>query len=100
MPAVLLALINVINYLVTIVILLVVVQFVLSLLFSFNVVDRYSQWAGSLYRACNALLDPMLRPIQRFMPDTGVIDFSPMVLIVLLRVLQAVLASLGNSVAQ
>lgn len=100
MPTVLLALINIINYLVTIVILLVVVQFVLSLLFSFNVVDRYSQWAGSLYRACNALLDPMLRPIQRFMPDTGVIDFSPMVLIVLLRVLQAVLASLGNSVAQ
>lgn len=96
----LLALINIINYLVTIVILLVVVQFVLSLLFSFNVVDRYSQWAGSLYRACNALLDPMLRPIQRFMPDTGPIDFSPMVLIVLLRVLQTILASLANSSMQ
>lgn len=93
----LLALINIINYLITIVIVLVVVQFVLSLLFSFNVIDRYSQWAGGLWRACGMLLDPVLRPIQRLMPDTGPIDFSPMVLIVLLRVLQTILDSLART---
>lgn len=96
----LLVLINLINYLVTIVILLVVVQFVLSLLFSFNVIDRHSQWAGGLYRSCNLLLDPVLRPIQRFMPDTGMIDFSPMVLIVLLRVLQTLLQSIADGVVR
>ena len=34
------------------------------------------------------------------MPDTGPIDFSPLVLIVLLRVLQAVLAALANATIQ
>ena len=96
----LLALINIIDYLISIVIFLVVVQFVLSLLFSFNVVDRHSQWAGGLWQAVNALLNPVLRPIQRMMPDTGAIDFSPMVLIVLLTVLQKILAALAMASIQ
>jgi YggT family protein len=90
-----LLLIDIVGYLITIVIMLVVVQFVLSLLFSFNVVDRHSQWAGGLWRSINMLLNPVLRPIQRFMPDTGMIDFSPMVLIVLLTVLQKILGTLA-----
>jgi YggT family protein len=90
-----LALIDIVGYLISIVIMLVIVQFVLSLLFSFNVVDRHSQWAGGLWHAVNALLAPVLRPIQRIMPDTGMIDFSPMVLIVLLTVLQKILGALA-----
>ena len=92
---VLLALIDIVGYLISILIMLVVVQFVLSLLFSFNVIDQRSEWAGGLWRAVNALLNPVLRPIQRLMPDTGAIDFSPMVLIVLLTVLQKILGALA-----
>ena len=90
-----LALVDIIGYLTSILIMLVVVQFVLSLLFSFNVIDQRSEWAGGLWRAVNALLNPVLRPIQRLMPDTGPIDFSPMVLIVLLTVLQKVLGAMA-----
>ena len=92
---VLLALIDIVGYLISILIMLVVVQFVLSLLFSFNVIDQRSEWAGGLWRAVNALLNPVLRPIQRLMPDTGAIDFSPMVLIVLLTVLQKILGAVA-----
>ena len=92
---VVLALVDIVGYLISILIMLVVVQFVISLLFSFNVVDPRNELAGGLMRAINALLAPVLRPIQRFMPDTGAIDFSPMVLIVLLTVLQKILAAVA-----
>lgn len=90
-----LALVDIIGYLTSILIMLVVVQFVLSLLFSFNVITQHNELAGGLWRAVNALLNPVLRPIQRLMPDTGPIDFSPMVLIVLLTVLQKILGHLA-----
>ena len=92
---VVLALVDIVGYLISILIMLVVVQFVISLLFSFNVVDPRNELAGGLMRAINALLAPVLRPIQRFMPDTGAIDFSPMVLMVLLTVLQKILAAVA-----
>ena len=92
---VLLALVDIVGYLISILIMLVVVQFVISLLFSFNVVDPRNELAGGLLRAVNALLNPVLRPIQRLMPDTGAIDFSPMVLIVLLTVLQKILGAVA-----
>ena len=94
---VILALIDIVGYLISILIMLVVVQFVISLLFSFNVVDPRNELAGGLLRAVNALLNPVLRPIQRLMPDTGVIDFSPMVLIVLLTVLQKILGAVASA---
>ncbi len=37
--------------------------------------------------------DPILRPIQSVMPDTGMIDLSPMVAILLLQVLERLLMS-------
>ena len=92
---VILALVDIVGYLISILIMLVVVQFVLSLLFSFNVVDPRNELAGGLWRAVNALLNPVLRPIQRIMPDTGAIDLSPMVLIVLLTVLQKILGAVA-----
>ena len=88
---VLLAISDIIGYLISILIMLVIVQFVISLLFSFNVIDRYNELAGGIFRGINALLNPILRPIQRIMPDTGPMDFSPLVLIMLAKVVQIIL---------
>jgi YggT family protein len=41
-------------------------------------------------RVIHQLTEPMLEPIRRFMPKTGMIDLSAMVLIVLLYVMIAV----------
>ena len=65
----------------------VIIQFILYLLLTFNVVSMRNQFVAGLWEALNAVLAPLLRPIQRFMPATGGIDFSPMVLIVLIQVL-------------
>ena len=86
---------QIVGYLISIVILLVIVQFVISLLFAFNVVSMHNQWAAAIYRAVNSLLEPILRPIRRIMPDTGAIDFSPLVLIVLLNIVNIVLGNLA-----
>ncbi|HTN15753.1 MAG TPA: YggT family protein [Sphingomonadaceae bacterium] len=89
-------LLEIVLYLMSIVTVIVIVQFVLSLLISFNVVNMHNNLVASLWRAVNAILDPMLNPIRRIMPDTGMIDFSPMVLLILLRIFAIVLSNLGS----
>jgi YggT family protein len=86
---------EIVGYLISIVVALVIVQFVLSLLISFNVVNMGNQFVAAIWRAVTVLLDPILRPIRRFMPDTGAIDLSPMVLIIGLSILQIVLRNLA-----
>jgi YggT family protein len=92
----LLALIQIIGYLISLITTVVIVQFVLSLLISFNVVSLSNNIVASIWHALNALLNPILRPIQRIMPDTGMIDFSPIVLIVGLRIIMMLLTGLHN----
>jgi YggT family protein len=84
-------LIDIISYLIQIIQIVVIVQFVMYLLLTFNVINSHNQFVESLWRALNAILDPLLNPIRRIMPNTGGIDFSPMVLIIGLVVLQKVL---------
>ncbi|ARU15300.1 YggT family protein [Croceicoccus marinus] len=90
-------LIQILSYLVDIIVVLVIVQFVLSLLISFNVVNMHNQFVSAIYTALNALLEPMLRPIRKIMPNTGAIDFSPLVLIVGLNVLIMILNAVYRS---
>ncbi len=85
-------LVDIIAYLINLIVMLVIGQFVLSLLISFNVVNTHNDFVVAIWKALNALLDPILAPVRRIMPDTGAIDFSPMVLIVGLTILQKVLA--------
>ena len=89
-------LLGVVSLLVQVIIALVIVQFVVSLLFAFNVVNPHNEIAGAIYRTCNILLDPILRPIQRIMPDTRPIDLSPMVLIFGLTILERLLIQYAN----
>ena len=89
------ALIQIIALLTNVIVMLVIVQFVIGLLFSFNVVNASNQFMVQVYRSINALLEPVLGPIRRIMPDTGAIDFSPLVLIVLLQFLLIVLSNVS-----
>ncbi|MCB2062370.1 MAG: YggT family protein [Novosphingobium sp.] len=86
---------EIVGYLVSIIVMLVIVQFVMSLLISFNVVNMSNQFVSAIWTAVNALLDPILTPIRRIMPQTGAIDFSPLVLIIGLEILRIVLRNLA-----
>ena len=86
---------EIVGYLISIVVMLVIVQFVLSLLISFNVVNTHNQFVDAIWRAVNALLDPILTPIRRIMPNTGALDLSPLVLIVGLEIVRIILKNLA-----
>jgi YggT family protein len=90
----LLALIQIIGYLISIITTVVIVQFILSLLLVFNVISLQNQVVSSIWHALNVILDPFLKPIRRILPDTGMIDFSPIVLIIGLRIVQMLLGGL------
>ena len=77
----------------------VIVQFVLSLLLSFNVVNYHNPLVSSLWQALNAILDPLLNPIRRRLPHTGAIDFSPIVLLLGIQITIIILSYIGNSLA-
>jgi YggT family protein len=93
------ALIQIIELLINLLVVLVIVQFILGLLIQFNVVSMSNQFVGALYQSLNMLLDPVLKPIQRILPDTGMLDFSAIVLIVSLRILLILLQGLEANLA-
>ncbi|MEO0031346.1 MAG: hypothetical protein RIS94_1104 [Pseudomonadota bacterium] len=90
-------LIAMIDYLVNTLIVVVIVQFVLGLLISFNVVNMHNNAVAAIWKALNAILEPLLRPIRKMLPDTGAIDFSPMVLIIGLNLLTILLRGIAAS---
>ena len=86
---------EIISYLINIIVIVVIAQFVLSLLISFNVVNLHNNFVAAIWQAVNAILEPVLIPIRRIMPATGAVDLSPMVLIIGLTIIQIVLKNLA-----
>lgn len=95
----LVALISILQLLINLVTVVVICQFVLSLLLSFNVLSLSNNFVSALWQSLNAILDPVLRPIRKILPDTGMIDLSPLVLIIGLRILQILVIGAANSIA-
>lgn len=85
---------EIIAMLTNVLVMLIIIQFVIGLLFAFNVVNSSNEFLASFYNAINRLLEPVLRPIRNVLPSTGTIDFSPLVLIILLNIVLIVLGSL------
>jgi YggT family protein len=47
-----------------------------------------------LRRGLDRLVEPMLNPIRRIVPLVGMIDFSPLVLIILIQIISGILIRL------
>ena len=76
---------------------LVIIWFIIGLLFSFNVIGRDNTFFVAVHDAIARLFEPILRPIRRLLPDTGAIDFSPMVMLLLIYIIIKVLSALAVS---
>lgn len=70
---------------------LLIIWFIIGLLFAFNVVSPRNQFAYAVHDALSRLFEPVLRPIRKVMPDTGAIDFSPMVFLLILNAIGYIL---------
>lgn len=91
----LLALYQIVDMITSVVIMLIIIQFIIGLLFAFNVVGR-NEFLLAFYDAINRLFEPVLRPIRNVMPNTGAIDFSPIVLIIGLNIVLILLGSVAQ----
>jgi YggT family protein len=87
-----LSLIGILMMLLDVVWWVIIIQFVLSLLLVFNVINTSNDFIRNLYGALEKMTEPLYRPIRRLLPDMGGIDFSPMVVVLLLMVLDRLLA--------
>ncbi len=94
-----LLLIEILGILMNVFITIVIVNFVLSLLVMFNVISPANQAVQTIQSSLNQLLEPILAPVRRILPDTGALDFSPIVIIVGVSILQRVLFYVAVNVA-
>jgi len=69
-------------------ILLIIIQAVLSFLVAFNVVDMRGGFLRDFIVALDRMTQPIYRPIRSVLPDFGGIDFSPLVVLLLLQALR------------
>lgn len=63
---------------------IVILYCIASTLISFEILSLRNRFVFSIWRVLEAVSVPLLRPIRRFMPRTGVVDFSAFVLLILL----------------
>ncbi|MFP3853023.1 MAG: YggT family protein [Anaerolineales bacterium] len=52
-----------------------------------------------LRQTLDTIVEPMLAPIRQFMPQTGMLDFSPLILLILIQLIESVLVQILLSVA-
>ena len=88
----LIALVDIADLLLTIVTWIIIAQVVLSWLFVFNVLNTSSNGVRTFAVAIERITAPLYRPIRRLLPDFGGIDFSPLVVLILIQVIKKLLA--------
>jgi YggT family protein len=82
----LLRILELIGHLLDLYIIVIIIVAILSWLIAFNVINIYNDIVRSIWNALNALTEPFLQRIRRFMPNLGGVDISPIVLIILVQV--------------
>lgn len=83
-------------------ILITAINLIVNLIFWLILINWILQYFLSPYHPVrellNRLVNPMLDPIRRVLPSTGMLDFSPLVLLILVQLLGRLLISLIISI--
>ena len=74
-------------------IVLIFVYILLNLLFSFGMRLPYARWSDVLLNFLRDVSDPYLRVFRKFIPPVGAFDFSPMIAIIVLYIVQRLVVS-------
>ncbi|HAC58321.1 MAG TPA: YggT family protein [Rhodobiaceae bacterium] len=82
------ALLNLIDTLITLYIWVIIIGVVLSWLIAFNVINTHNRFVYLVVDTINRLTEPVLRPIRNLLPNLGGLDISPVILLLLLFFIQ------------
>jgi YggT family protein len=88
----LIALVDIANLLLSILSWIIIGQVILSWLLAFNVLNTSSGGVRAFALAIDRVTAPLYRPVRRLLPDFGGIDFSPLVILILIQVIKKLLA--------
>ena len=88
----LIALVDIANLLLSVLTWIIIIQVILSWLFAFNVLNTSSGGVRAFVVALDRITAPLYRPIRRILPDFGGIDFSPLVILILIQVIKKLLS--------
>ncbi len=78
------------NFAVSIAWWIIIVQFIMSWLISFDVINTRNPVVSQIWYTLNRITAPVYRPIRRVLPDMGGLDFSPVIVLFGLFALQIV----------
>ena len=95
----LIALVDIAGLLLSVVTWIIIIQVILSWLFAFNVLNTGSEGLRAFVGALDRITDPLYRPIRKVMPDFGGIDFSPLVLLLVIQILRMLLSGVAVDLA-
>ncbi|APX13314.1 MULTISPECIES: YggT family protein [Tateyamaria] len=70
---------------------IMIVHIIMSWLINFNVLNMHQPLVGSIWTGLNKLLEPIYRPIRRYMPDTHPLDLAPLVAFVIVIALRSII---------
>ena len=90
----LVALLNVVLFLLQILSYVIIAQAILSLLVAFNVINTHNEFMRQFLRALDTITEPLYRPIRKILPDFGGLDFSPFVVLIAIYILRMLLQGL------
>jgi YggT family protein len=92
------ALFQIVDYLLRILGWVIIAQVILSWLVAFNVLNTSSQGLRAFMNALDRIMEPLYRPIRKILPDFGGLDFSPLVVLLIVWILRGrVIAPLIDS---
>jgi YggT family protein len=84
---VLIELLKIVNFLLWIMTWVIIIQVVLSWLLAFNVLNTNSHAVRSIASALDRITAPFYRPIRAVLPDFGGLDFSPLIMLLIIQLL-------------
>ena len=91
------ALLDIVDLLLQVLLWIIIIQAVLSLLFAFNVINTHNDFVRTVLGGLERVTEPRYRPIRRILPDLGGLDFSPMVVILLIVIARKLLMGMQLS---
>ena len=86
-------LLQIVQFVLTVVWWIIIVQAILSWLIAFNVINTSNNAVRQIWAALEKMTDPIYRPIRNVLPNTGGLDLAPLVLFIIIIILQRALAN-------
>jgi len=83
-----LAMFGIIDLLLRVAMYIIILQAILSWLVAFNVINMQNDFARSFLRALDRITEPLYRPFRKILPDFGGLDFSPLIVLLLIIILK------------